>query len=515
MRIKPSIKHLLSATSLLLLSACVGGGGGNDTPESTQNTPAKLNTSEQASPYLFYTGGLHAIDPSAPNSIHTITHATVSGAVLAPSAEVNAETGIFSNIHGAAVVYIENGGIHLASSDISNALAVQQISSESNATTVCGTHIENASHMQDSYYFYRLPGEDNSCDTIDDAWRAVTLGMDSNTSPIEAKNPITVINDASTLTFTHWLVAEGGKILLMSMDFSSSSEIGSYTSSVSYLDSKRGSTLLKIDSTLHIYNQAQNTLTPVLHLMGAIAPSVHSDANFYYVIDRGIFYRLPTDGSQGPKALATLPNNTLAPGITITNKHIFYSWQELPPNNKIVIRRFDPVTLSTTEVLSLPNENLHSLLATGDHLFINSGPGSAPIARIVNEQGVILQEFHNAMWSGVSLPTSMSLDHAYSPDTHILSMGSQINGSFSLSGGSIYSYDGETAQLEASIGNIPPDISALMMIGVGQHMLAMGISTHAPHQRDVFYLNTRLDNSLYRLTNTPDNDEAPVMFVTN
>jgi len=75
-------------------------------------------------------------------------------------------------------------------------LTPAQVSSETGAATVCDTDPDSdLMNVDNSIYFYKLPGTDGNCNTSDDVEKMVTVGMSSSTSPVTITPKKAIFND--------------------------------------------------------------------------------------------------------------------------------------------------------------------------------------------------------------------------------------------------------------------------------------------------------------------------------
>jgi len=222
--------------------------------------------------YLFYSPGLNAVDPANPTASIEVepvanivtnslgeTYATLQ-TILTGTYDTTTRT--LTDMHTHAVIYAHtNGNIYKVSTLKSGSLTPVQVSSESMADQLCtegspGDPVEeDFSNVNNSQFRYVLPGIDGVCNTNDDVWKMVRLGMSSTDTPVLAKPTIQGLTDFTTGAISGWLLHEpvAGELQRCDASFANCSTITTVTSSVAWHSQSANSSLLEIDNQLFVY----------------------------------------------------------------------------------------------------------------------------------------------------------------------------------------------------------------------------------------------------------------------
>ncbi len=192
-------------SSLILFSCDLGIGGDEDEVKETLTYLIYKAKSDTGTKELF------AVDPenlSTPIPIDTeITEKSVQ---LFLKSDFNGDR--FKDIHYGDVVYIKNGRIYRANLEKDNSPPNPiPISNEENANNICGSssHTDFLNYNL-SAYVYQLAGNDGICNTDDDEWKLVKLGMDDTDFPEEfgKKPPVMPLYDREDGNIIGWLTLD-------------------------------------------------------------------------------------------------------------------------------------------------------------------------------------------------------------------------------------------------------------------------------------------------------------------
>ncbi|TPW16890.1 MAG: hypothetical protein FD130_871 [Halothiobacillaceae bacterium] len=168
------------------------------------------------------------MDPAAPAAPITVEAGSdivtgafgVSKAIKAfQSGSYNSATKTVTGLHTHAVIYAKTDGkLYRVSGLKSGSLTPVQLSSENGADQLCVGATHGADTFTDfaspdnSQYLYALPGSDDTCETGDDIWKMVRLGMSASDAPVVAKRPVSVQGDFNTGAIAGWLVHDAGAL---------------------------------------------------------------------------------------------------------------------------------------------------------------------------------------------------------------------------------------------------------------------------------------------------------------
>ncbi len=194
----------LVLSSLALFSCNLGTGGGG---EETKETASYLIYKSQSN-----TGKeLFAIDPeNTGNAIPIDTEITEKSIQLFLNADFDGDK--YKDIHYSDVAYIKNGRIYRANLEKDNSPPTPiPISNEENATNICGSSAyTDFLNYTLSPYIYHLAGGDGICDTDDDEWKMVKLGMSDSDFPKEfgKKPPVMPLYDRDNGNIVGWLTLD-------------------------------------------------------------------------------------------------------------------------------------------------------------------------------------------------------------------------------------------------------------------------------------------------------------------
>lgn len=168
---------------------------------------------------------LVAISAASPASGTVTIEASGQTPTFLPSSSVfegTVNAGRISNLRSRFGVYFKGGQLYKVDQAVaSGGSPAPQVVSTLASTDVCGNggfptmdpyssgnDFANASH---SWLFFRAPGTDGTCDTVDDVFRAVRMDMGAGTSALTIDEPLTEIL-GSDGSFAGLLVRKGNQI---------------------------------------------------------------------------------------------------------------------------------------------------------------------------------------------------------------------------------------------------------------------------------------------------------------
>lgn len=507
---------ILGLFLILVLNSC-GSGSGSKTPEETTGAPGT---------YLFYFGGsLYAVDPADPGNPSLIDSNTIDFAVEMIQGTIStAMPHTRSNLHGHTVIYGRGGSLFKVSALKNGGTPIPvQLSSESDIFSPCNNDLndlgEDLANPDNSQFLYSLSGPDGNCNTTDDVWKMVKVGMEPTDAPIPAREPVTSIVDISSGTLTGWLAIDESTLKRYDANFENRVPITPFTDSIDEIG-KGGVTssgyniFLKVDNQLYAYNTGTGELSQPLHTFQSPDSYFNSlDGTNLYFVDGNSIYKIPQDGSVPsiPLVAEGSPGNIVYLYSTDNRVIYVYSASEGDELKAMAKTGGEPSTLD-----KVTSGSLYIMDVAGDRVYYEVLKYPSPenpsrsIARVVREDGTLETSVEDAYWVGETF-TAQTPGVDMKPARLIRVEG--INGQ-SPSGGTLKSVDGATNTVVATLGTVDSDINEwILFSGFGKDLLGWGVSsTDLQLQMDVFYLNTDTDNSLRRLTNTPDVAEYVILF---
>lgn len=543
-----TLSSLSGALFLLtaLLIACGGGGGNDPAPSGGNPNPpgggvnsGGVNTGSSASgaSYLFYTGGLSAVDPASPTSPITVEAGDDFVTVSAfESGTYNSTTKTVTSLHTHALLYAKDDGkLYKVSALKSGSLMPVQVSSESEADELCEgatalSAVTDFAHPDDSQYVYALPGADGDCETGDDEWKMVRLGMGASDVPVMAKRPVAELGDFATGAIAGWLVFEAGALKKCDAAFANcgaplktvvgAPQFGDFVQLGLGLNDR----VLEIDGEIFVYDgQTNNTLSaPVFAVpTGTVAgPFAADDSHVYFAHEKTI-YRFPADGSAAVTVVAVEAEDIIAGQMATTASNVVYHTGAKGAGKHL---RAVAKTGGTSSVLASAagTDDLMLMAVAGNRIYynirntgiVNGMFTVTPVAAgVVDENGGGKSEQAGAYWiAGGTYPTTVDFSktgtQGFQPQRVIRADAS----------GTLTSFDTATSASVASLGFLPADVDIAACYGIGDATLCSAtvqiIPAPAlpalPFQTDVFFLNAATANSLTQVTDTADKNEVPV-----
>jgi hypothetical protein len=322
---------------------------------------------------------------------------------------------------------------------------------------------------------------------------------------------VTEITDAQG-NLIGWLAIDGNQLKRYSADFSSGQTVTTFTTDVAYISTNIGPTiiLLRIDNALRAYNVSTNALSTSLY------DFVHSfagccggqDATFTYFFDTepnvlsatSKIIRLPSDGSAAATTLVT-ETGFIAVQQGLTTNRVVYSL--LAQDNTLSIK-----TVAKTGGLGTLLESVSFFDASLDFaavkqttVYYNNTPvsGTGVKAVRINEDGTGKVETTDAIWAGVTMPTTcewITDGFCHWPDKILRLEGAGIN-VISVTGATVKSYLAANNSFVATLGTIPAGIETFLANSeFGNRGLATVSSSFAV---GLFYFDAGTANSLVKV----------------
>lgn len=503
--------------------------------------------------YQFYTNGLNAVDPAIPASPTEVepganlidgSFGNRSSAEKFDTGTYDVATGVISDIHTYAVIYGHtNGNLYKVSALTSGSLTPVRVSSESMADQMCvgattrsDTSIGEFANAENSQFVYVLPGADTLCETSDDVWKMVRLGMSATDAPIIARPTVYPFFDLATGAISGWLVHDlaAGELQRCDASFANCTVIASVTNSVnSPLQTLANFILLDIDDQLFVYDINSDTLSSTVFTIPAstFLGFVAGDSNTTYFVHGSLIYQIPVDGSAIATVLVTESSDIQR--IEANNTNLVYQLSsggqgtEIKSVPKAGGTPVSLVTATGTDDLqlmfakdNLVYYNIRNTTVTGTLINVTS-----VAAGVIDDDGMNQTETMTAAWIGGTTTNTFNLNNNVSLgallDKVIIAEGYDIVGTGGgFAGATLRSLDAATSTNIETLGTLPTTDHLRYMFCFGMlddSLCQIGFTLNpvpAPpafsFQNEIFYLNASNANSLTRVTNTPNELEQPV-----
>jgi len=452
--------------------------------------------------YNFYSdknGGLYAVDSSSPTSPQTVDTGVASDSTATIAyGSYDSTTKVITGGHDHYVVYAKGGKIYRVNAVKGQSLTPAQVSSETGAATVCDTDPDSdLMNVDNSIYFYKLPGTDGNCNTSDDVEKMVTVGMSASTSPvtITPKKLIryTTIFDANR-SIVGFLVTDSGVLKKCNLNLSTCSDLKTGVSNVSNIGNypAQSKTYLEIDNGLYVYDAGANTLSSSLYTFTGTSINGNADSSAFYFADDTKILKLPHNSS----SVTTLITETSSiNNYRFTDNSLVY---EVSQTLKAVPKTGGAATTLASVSGAYDQIDVWYSRLPGNHVYYDKTVSGVPSAGHILDDGTGGSEVGNANWIGMSLSTTVSLSTGHSIAKIVRVDGCTSTG---CGGGTLKSFEASTYSGEIILGQLPTDVSSFWRFGYGSNLIGAGYSIDYSLS-DIFYLNVDTANSLVRITNT-------------
>ena len=540
---------MVASTEILEFTLTVTDSGSASVMDTVSISVTDTITPPPGLSYLFYSNSLNAVDPANPASpilieptanLVTDSFGFTAPAKIIRTGTVDIAAQTVTNEHAHAVIYPKTDGrLYKVSALKSGSLTPVQVSSESQIDQMC-THVNignagyiDLANVDNSQFLYVLPGADTTCNTNDDIWKMVRVGMSPTDAPISAKKPVSDLDDPTTGAISGWLVHDAGALKKCDANFANCTSITAATSVDLKLDMYRGFPLLEIDDELFVYNESTSTLSSALFTIASpgFISALSTDGTTIYFGHGSLLYEMPADGSSIPTVLATEISDVqrVEPG---TNSVVY----QIGSSGSGVEIKSIPKAGGTAISLATATgtDDLIIMFVKGDKVYYNIRnvtvtPSSyiiAPVvAGVVDEDGAAASrtETASAAWSGNTYLTSYNVNDLFNLGTFIdkvlLAEGYDLPGTAGgYAGATIKVVDAATAVVGTTLGTLSTTVNVptFACYGFGDDALCSAFElitpTPAPpalfFQNDIYYLNAATANSLTEVTNTAGENEV-------
>ena len=487
------------------LTAC--GGGGDDT---TVNTGSGGGTG-QTETYLAYSGSIYLLDPANPQNPITLPNTTVSNyeyETLFAVSSYDAQNRSYTDLHRHSLYWIDNGKVMMVS--MIKGQGTPQPQQVSNISDACSFYYSEDDPINKKMYMViRTKGVDGQCGTLDDGKVLIHNGMSNIDSPIDMTNReiITGIESSQGSGVTGFLVFENNQIKKCDTNLSNCSNnlLPQSVQSVSVAkwfasNPSNGNEYICVDRKLYVFDG--NSLTDT---QATCDPnwSVAYDSSGIYAVDvQGNILKL----AHGGTGWTTLGSQ--ATYIKLTGNYV--------------------IALTSTSLIAIPKSGGQGVTIESNASYIL--PGGVTANRVFyTKLSVSVQNnqptydwqacywtegdqqptcTNNAYWAGFSWATNGTLNSSggsFIPIYRMLKVEGATAGQYPT-GGTLYAVDPANTSSMTMLGTVP-DGFGIFGSGIGDHILLSGESQG---NIDVFYANLSQQNSLIRITNTPNTNEYPL-----
>lgn len=454
--------------------------------------------------YLFYKSSLVAVDPSNPGSTVTVDSQQINGAAKISAGTFSPGPPVtVSDLHTYAVIYGgQDGKLYKVSALKSGGTPTKvQVSSETGAATICNKSGNNDfANPDNSGYIYSLPGTDGLCNTTDDVWRMVKIGMTATTAPVPAKESVMSLNNWQTGAITGFLAKSGNSLNRYDANFDLAATVTTFTTLMGvYHYASNGDTVLWVDNKLFIYHIGTNTLSNLIYTSSSTYHNTPIDGTNGYFKDGTSIYKFPLDGSAAATVLAT-ESGTIDKLFYTDSKVVYVSSQGSSSTLKAVSKTGG--TASTLDSATSGGISIYQV--SGTRIYYNITTGSGSTAKVANENGTIESSISNAVWTGAVGGTTVTLG----PWTPVWVLRVDGMTGTGMANGTLKSIDASNNTAVVTLGTVPSDIKSIVFYGNGNDMLGTGSTNGTSSTFDIFFMNSDTPNSLVRVTNTPTISEG-------
>ncbi|WP_455201685.1 hypothetical protein, partial [Kaarinaea lacus] len=496
---------------------------------------------------LPYLGNLNVVD-ATDFTQHTISTHDLVDATTLQSFEYHRTSNSYYNFQSKYVVYIDNNKLwKLDLNSTSNLVPRPVINTDVSNNCIR----ENYSHLasyplsttnpEKAMVLYETSGNDGDCSTIADN-RHVMIRVDqpSNTGPVDVTDKtnfgrIQVLFNRTNSGASDILVEEYSTNTIYRYDsnFENPTTLISGTTTTRLVDTDFVSidgVFIVVDDDLYWYDANTHSLSSSLFThSNAWNIFTHCDnTHCYFTVKENStaysIYRINADGSSSaePFALDASISSAFLLG-PITDNYIFtYTYLYEPQLgvlqttelHKIPKTGGEPILIDTSDVglhLRYANES-HIYYEKLDEIIANGGnQTNTATAMVIDQNDAVVHQYPNAMWVGTQFtPHSEKLNAS----KLLLLRNIQELGNFS--GAELQVFDLTTNQVNITLGALPEGAEFVSDIyGFSNSVLAF-ISFDEPnvsplsYSNDVFALDFTRENSLTRITNTPDISESRI-----
>jgi hypothetical protein len=488
----------------IAVSACGGGGGGGAAPPAV---PAYSQGSR-----LFYTGSLHYFD-----SNYSVSPAQLdAGAVTAPRTVFSSDLSLVPE----QLIYISGGRFWRVNARHLVITTPSQVSSE--AGLADSLRIGYGLSVNDHQLLYAFRGADNTCGTLDDAWRWVSVAAASTDAPSDISGLTPIARYRYGANPSRWLaVTNAGELKITDVNFANpSAPLATGADPAAFVAAaypESNGIYLRIGSALRKFDVTNGTLSPTLHTLGPINSITANfpalDNNNLYFVDGLSIYRIAhSTTSLSVQMAQESGGGSIDPELFVTTNRVVYKRQDgtATPNSVRSIARtanwsVNPVVPTT---LVPASANTLTIRATDRaNVFIQEESTTGFAALIRSETGALSVDATNAFWLGaLHARVGSTLEDIRA--THVL-RATGMTGK-SAAGATVVGVHAETLATQ-TLGVLDSDMRLPRFVqGLGSYGMLLSVETTPNNATDMYFADPTVANSLQRLTSSPSISESPV-----
>lgn len=561
---------VLTIIAFLLLPGCGGGdngttdaGNGSNDGGSTGGTPdngAPPNDTTPPSPtgtegdhQFYYSGGLvYAINPGDPTNPIAVAPGRRSG-YMVYQGNYDSTTHTVDSLKPHSAVWLANapnsnnafrfdGILYKASAqrpfDGANVVSSGSFTYENPTTKrssdFCGMKlVVDWANPENSQLFFWLAGSNLNCNSYiesDDTIQMVLLSYNETTPPINVPSSyLGPLRDSDTGAIAGWIVHQGSSYYLSNatFEFDLSSKIqgasgwnqllASAPSGDFFILKQTGSEI-----TIEKYSMSSNAdLGPVFTQTRDLSNTVYlyrwinDGTNLYFFMNdtaNGLtLYRLPliATGLNDAQIIAHEPSGNIRL-FTVSDNSIFYEWEDTSASpTTVTLKVVAKTTTSDTpgQAIDTPDTVTQYDKTAIPGLFYNYiGADQTYYASVIGENGNFIARYDDAAWKGSIRHQVNIYGQDQSPYGILVSNIAQGGG---FGGASVSLYDAQSLQPTVALGALGGDVSDFQNVSsFSNDVLANVNAGTTMSNSDLLLFNVTNAESIQRLTNTPDTNEA-------
>ncbi len=500
-----STSKLLLLTALLVgvsLIGCGGGGGGGGGGNGggggdggDGGDGGGGGGGQVTKTYLAYSGSLILVDPENLNNRVTVSNAGIDWLSLMAVNGWDPQTRTYSDLHRYETFIIENNKSPVYAVPLvkgSQSPQKRQISNINNACRFIGAHYDYVNKK--AYLEVRTAGQNNTCGDADDRWFLINNTMSNSTAPIDitGKEILTSFDGGFQNPAISGFIALDNQNNIQKCDTNMQcTNIGQYSNNIEDVGTNpaNGHIYLCIDGTLNLFNgQSLNSL--------GIQCGSFPDWDFYSD-ESGLYAKDPNGNirklNHGGNNWTTIYNGGDIDYISSSTNNYLLTRPTTATSGLIAIRKNDG------SAVTLSDSGTGWTIPIGDKVFFDK-----------------YMTTESCRWTeGSSQPTctnnayiagfTMSTHGTWSTGIHRILEVRNVDTSGQIpGGGTLHSVDPSTGN-SIPLGQVPQNMM-LFAIGIGKYTLVSGYD-YNNNQADMLVTDVTQQNSLQRLTNTPNVDE--------
>lgn len=502
------------------------------------------DNNKPAGHYIPYRGSLNVVNSVNFNK-QTISANNILSAVKLQSYDYDVTTKSITGIKDHFVVYIDNNRVWKLDITKDSNLVPQQVSS-ADMSDYCGTEYVytffkyqlSISNPEDTFFLYQTAGIDGDCNnTADNRVFMIRANDTPSTAPTDVTNITGTNSLAIYVLFDNANIESGASHILVNnyidntlyrydTNLENPVEVTTATRSITNANYERphiGGMFLIIDDDLYWYDAETQSLSSSLFTHTDEwneYPICENDSCYFSVKDTSgniSIYSIAPDGSSSaqPLALNIFNSSQTQIGATTENFLIRSIYNDLAQTSelyKIPKSGGTPVLLDSSYDIYIYYTNDSNIYYNKIQVtLINGTPIATATAMIIDENNTVIRQFPNALWIGGQFE-SIGRNFSASELVQLKNISEYGNYSNAI----LQTFDVNRNELTTILGTLPDGAKGINIIsGFDATTLAYvdftGFVPTPPYYfPDVFALDLTRENSLTRITNTPDIAETEI-----